>query len=390
MHVPSIVQELLGTSIHKSRIKTLSSLVQGVIKCKELKLTSLGRSLETNGTEHSAIGRVNRALSNDFFQNHAIEIYRCITQKAIGKIQTPILIVDWSSIPGSNLAPAGEQCILRASLAAEGRSITLYEEVHSKSKEGNDLVHKAFLKNLKSLFPTDSRPCIITDAGFKNPWFKAVLALGWDYLGRVSGATHFDNGSGFKPLSELFVQANAKPKAIGSSQVAKTNPLLTQLYIYKKQPKGRHHLSKTGKLVSSKQSRKHAKSNSLPWILVSSLEGKEIELRIIKLYKLRMTIEESFRDMKSQRYGFGLNENVTIDARRYNVWLLVSALASFIAWIVGYAAEKMNLHYAFQANTYRHRRVLSFFFLGCQIIRKKIEIPINLSEIQGQTWGIAA
>jgi hypothetical protein len=389
MHVGSIVQELLGSSIHNTRIKTISVLVEGIIRSKELKLTSLGRSIKIKGKECSAINRVDRALSNKFYQTQSIEIYRCIVDKALGKNKAPTLIVDWSSIPGSHLTASGEHCILRASLAAVGRSITLYEEVHPKSHEGRDKIHKHFLKNLKSLFPSDYRPCILTDAGFKNPWFKAVLALGWDYIGRLSGAVHFDDGTDFRPLAELFKQATHQPKAIGTASVAKTNPLITQVFIYKRRVKGRKHISKTGKVISNKQSRKHAKSNSEPWILTSSLTGTNIQERIIKMYKLRMTIEESFRDTKSQRYGFGLNENITINVQRYNTWIMLATLASFIAWVTGFSAEKKNLHFDFQANTYRFRRVLSFFFLGCQVIRKKIDIPICFDEIRRLNWGIS-
>ena len=84
-----------------------------------------------------------------------------------------------------------------------------------------------------------------------------------------------------------------------------------------------------------------------------------------------MTIEGSFRDAKSTEFGFSLNENKTIKACRYTVWLIISTLAYIVAWVVGLTAKKAGLHYDFQANTYRHRRVLSFFYLGCQIIRKK-------------------
>lgn len=79
-----------------------------------------------------------------------------------------------------------------------------------------------------------------------------------------------------------------------------------------------------------------------------------------------------------------MNENETINAERYGVWFMLAALASFVAWIIGYAAEKLNLHYKFQANTYRHKRVLSFFFLGCQIIKKKLKIPIVFEEIRDE------
>jgi len=388
MHVEAIVQELLGTAIHKTRIKTLSVLVQGIIDCKELKLTSLGRQLKINGKESSGITRVDRALGNQFYQTRFIEIYGAITKKAIGEMSTAVLVVDWSSIPGSHLTISGEQCFLRASLVAQGRSITLYEEVHSKSMEGNSHIHRAFLAHLNTLIPTSCRPCILTDAGFKNPWFKAVLALGWDYIGRLNCSVHYDDGAGFKPLSELLPQTTSKPQAIGVVTVAKTNPISTQVYTYKKIPKGRKHRGKTGVILKNKHSRKNAKSNREPWILASNLTGDKIEQRIVKYYKLRMTIEESFRDTKSQRYGMSMNENVTINVARYIVWLVLAALASFIAWVVGYTAEQLKLHYDFQANTYRSRRVLSFFFLGCQVIRKRIEIPINLNIILRQNWGI--
>jgi hypothetical protein len=60
MHVAKIVHQLLKPTIHKTRIATLSVLVEGVIRCKELKLTPLGRHLNGNkGARFSApsVGR---------------------------------------------------------------------------------------------------------------------------------------------------------------------------------------------------------------------------------------------------------------------------------------------------------------------------------------------
>ena len=94
-----------------------------------------------------------------------------------------------------------------------------------------------------------------------------------------------------------------------------------------------------------------------------------------------MTIEEGFRDLKSSKYGLSLEDNETINTERLIVWLMLGALTCLYAWIIGFAAEAMNLQRQFQANSIRHRRVLSFFYLGCQIIRKKIEIIIDLNSI---------
>jgi hypothetical protein len=392
MHVEKIVQQLLSSSIHKTRIKTLIVLLYGLIRSKLLRLTLLGRHLDTEGTERSAILRVNRFLGNLFYQQNASQIYGAMTRYVIGNKMRPDIIVDWSSLPNSHYTTeGGEHCILRASLAAEGRSITLYEEVHSKKKESNPKVHQGFLNGLQSILPENCRPCIITDAGFKNPWFKAVAALDWDYLGRVAcGSVHFDNGEGFQSVKHLFEQASTTPKRLGTFVLSKTNALKTTFYVYKEKSKGRHKFTRTSpkKIATDKDSKKHGKAYREPWVLVSSLEeGYNIAQKVIKKFKSRMTIEESFRDTKSVEYGFSMNENKTIKPQRYIVWLMLAALASLIAWIVGYAGEQQQLQYHFQANTYRHRRVLSFFYLGCQMIKKKIPCLIDIESIPLLAWG---
>ena len=63
--------------------------------------------------------------------------------------------------------------------------------------------------------------------------------------------------------------------------------------------------------------------------------------------------------------------------KRIEILLLIAMLASFIAWLTGWIAEKMGLQYQFQSNTTKNRRVLSLFFLGCQVIRRKVRISVN-------------
>ncbi len=223
-----------------------------------------------------------------------------------------------------------------------------------------------------------------------TPWFKKIIALGWDYIGRLAcGTSHFDDGGGYRSARELFQIATKTPTFIGSYILTKSNPLKTSFYLYKGRNKGRHKWTKTipKKIAQDKDSRKHGKSYREPWILVSSLKGSCNARKIVKRYQFRMTIEENIRDTKSVKTGFSMNENLTIKTPRYIVWLILAALASLIAWIVGFAAELGNLHLNFQANSYRHRRVLSFFFLGCRIIKKKIIFPCDYKQIRQMAWG---
>ena len=379
MQVNLILHQLLSLSIHKTRLKGLSLVISAIIKSKKLQLSKLGRSLKGKSKERSGIRLIDKLLSNLFYQKESIVFYRAICMRVIGTNLSPDIVVDWSSIPNSHLkTKGGEHCVLRAVLPATGRGITLYEEVHPKKKESNAKVHKEFLNKLQSLLPQGCCPCILSDAGFKNPWFKAVSALGWHYLGRVRGLVHYDKGRGYHPIKELFSQAQNKASYLGCLLIAKTNPMSHHVVLYKGSSKGRHKMTKTKKIDRSKDSKKHSDAWKEPWFLATSLPEVENNPHLAVLrYKRRMTIEENFRDTKSTKYGFSFDKNETIKPERLTVWLILAALASLICWLTGASAEQLKMHYDFQANSYKHRRVLSFFYLGCQVIRKKIETPID-------------
>jgi len=387
MHVKKYLHTLLDNAIHKSRVKSLIPVIDALITTKVMRLTQLGRNLNTPGKERAGIRRIDRLLGNTFYQKQSPTIYKTLASVAVGAKTRPIILVDWSGLPNSlRKTTDGEQVVLRATLAAEGRGLTIYDEVHPKKKENNPKVHKNFLKKLKLLLPEGCRPIIVTDAGFKIPWFRNVLSHGWDYVGRVRGKFTYEDGNEFKPISSLHQLATYTAKFMGEIILAKTQKFKTNLYLYKHKLIGRKKLNKNGTVAKDEHSRKHSGAYREPWVLVSSLNSSFSAKKVVKIYKWRMSIEENFRDMKSEVYGFSMNENQTIKSERYIVWLMLSALASFIAWIVGYSAEKMGLHYDFQANTYRHRRVLSFFYLGCQVIKKRINVPINFKQIQIEAW----
>ena len=118
--------------------------------------------------------------------------------------------------------------------------------------------------------------------------------------------------------------------------------------------------------------------NSDPWILVSNFhqdnlleveknkEQTAILMRVI--YSKRMQIEQNFRDDKSERLGFGWRFSRTRDKNKMSMLILLATIASLILWMIGYAAERQQLHYAFQANTVRSHRVLSLLYLAKQLI----------------------
>lgn len=85
-----------------------------------------------------------------------------------------LVVIDWSDVTADQ-----PWHLLHASVAVEGRSVTLYEEVHSQRKYGDRDVHRRFLARLAKLLPAGCSPMIMTDAGFRSTWFDLVTQRRW-------------------------------------------------------------------------------------------------------------------------------------------------------------------------------------------------------------------
>lgn len=380
MHVKGFLHKLLSSVMHKKRLETLTIMVMTVLKNKRLSLTELGRAMDLPIKERSGIRRSDRFLGNKKLYQEREVIHARVIKQLIGNKAHPDIIVDWSNIPNTT------HNVLRAALVTKGRAITLYEEIHPEKKLGNQKVQNKFLHRLKKLLPEHCCPLIITDGGFHNEWFKEIVKLDWNYLGRIRG------GSGKKYLKEtsqewescasLLTKATLIPKYKGKVFLCKSNPLKTYFYLFKGKFKGRKSLTMSGKKRKDSDATYYRKVAREPWLLATSLAtGYFMPTKVIKKYSMRMQIEEAFRDLKSSRYGFGFENAHSKNINRIEILLLIATLASLIAWLTGWIAERNELHYQFQSNTVKTRRVLSLFYLGCQVIKKKIKISMSMIEV---------
>ena len=76
--------------------------------------------------------------------------------------------------------------------------------------------------------------------------------------------------------------------------------------------------------------------------------------------------------------------------------LLIALLATFAIWLAGQAAIEKKWHYQLQANTVRHKSVLSIAFIGIHVLRylqfytlRRQELLEAISALQGNVmqWG---
>jgi len=379
MHVNGFLHKILLSVIPKKRLTTLILLVAGLLQSKKLSVTELGRGIITPLPTHerSGIRRADRFLANKKLHKELKLVYSQQISCLVGTKKRPKIIVDWTHIPNTNFHA------IRAALVAEGRALILYEEVHPEKKLSNVKTEKNFLKTLKSLLPSGCKPIIITDAGFRNPWFKQVIELEWDYVGRVRGTHTYYDGNHWMKCTDLFSRATKNAKYIGKVVLCKKIPITTHLFLLKEKSKKELWRKKYKRRQGGKKDDlSYSKGANDPWVLASSLPGTSPVkiLRVIKSYKSRMQIEEGFRDLKNPKYGFGLRNAYSRDTKRVAVMLLIAMLATLIAWLFGYVAEKNNWQYQFQVNSIKNRRVLSLFFLGCRVIKRKIEVTEAMLE----------
>ena len=373
------MDSFLAQTIHAARLKTLYWAAAVLIRGNKLSLTGLGRAARGLAFTKHNIKRVDRFLGNKHLQNEADTIYEGLARLLIKNTPRPILCVDWTPVGESHYG-------LVASVPVDGRALPLYEEVYRKKDNGKHWTHKRFLKNLSKIIPQQCRPIVVTDAGFKNPWFKEVLRYGWDFLGRTGSTAKARKVMGVQwtLAKKLMDGAGSRAKHLGEWILAKSNPLSVRLILGKKvsPTKPKRKPSRKRKRKPASDGQRKARIRALePWLLATSLKG-ETAKSIAKLYAKRMQIEEMFRDTKNHRFGWGFKDANSRTCQRLRVLLLIAAVAMIAVTLVGQTAERHGLHRRYQANTIHKRRVLSLFVLGVNLILRGEDVLFKETELR--------
>lgn len=364
---------LVSPNMHKTRRTALAACVLSLAQGNHCTVTSIGRGIHSQAFEKHRIKRSDRLLSNPHLQKESPSIYAYMCRVFTSKGR-PIISVDWSDLDGRK-----QHFLIRAAVAFEGRSLTLYEEVHGIETKEKRRTHQRFLEVLKALLSNDVRPIIVTDAGFKTPWIELVKEIGWDYVGRVRRPRKFfdEASQSWRCISHLFPRANSRPKAL-KLKILQSNPQRSHLVLYKGKPKGRHLLNQDGSIRSSKTSLTAARGAKEPWLLISSLPNNStFAKKSVSIYQTRMQIEESFRDMKSTKFGLGFEQHHTKKIERARKLVLLTTLAAMVLILLGKAIELAGLSYRFQCNSTRKRRVLSHFYLGKRALSINMKITLR-------------
>ena len=377
MHAMSLLEKWLQRNAvigHQARAEALVRVVGALLSGGRLALTHLGRHRAGGAFVKHHIKAVDRLLGNRHLHRERDGVYRALARTVLAGVERPAILVDWAD---SALEP--KQLILKAAVPVKGRAISIYEEVYPMRDHNTAKTHRQFLQRLKSVLPEGCRPIVVTDAGFRGPWFRDVEALGWDWVGRIRNRIQY-----LRPetrrwcyIHSLYRQATARVRHIGWRCLSREHRYWCRLYLVRAwrcrpgPPRKRRGICRA----------KYRQMHRTPWLLATSLpHHRGARTRIKSIYAQRMQIEETIRDLKNHRFGFALRYARTKRPERLEALLLVAALASFILWLLGLAASERQWIRHFQANTERRRPVLSTVFLGQELWRNH-RFKVTLAEL---------
>lgn len=335
MHASSILQRFLREQcpfMHAKRQHCVARIAYAACT-NGLGVVKLGKAIGPPEKLRHSIKCCDRLLSNPRFQQERIAVYRALARQILFNTDSAGIIVDWS-----DLRADGSLQLLRAAVMAEGRALTIYEEVHPQHLLGSPIVHRQFMRRLRTVLPPAVQAIIITDAGFRATWFKMLDQQGWAWIGRIRNRDMVcpDGTTDWAGCKCWYSAANSRPRNLGNFSYARANPVQCRLMLYKRAPQQRHHQTKLGQPCRSSNSQKARAAQTEPWLLAVSPRLEQLRAEeVVRAYTGRMQIEQTFRDLKSQRLALGLSTCQTRSAPRMAMLLLIGALASHALWIVG-------------------------------------------------------
>jgi len=369
MHAVSVLQKCLPSvfqEMHVVRARALIGAVQALLLGRRLILMDLARAWPGAERVRAPLKCLDRLLSNRHVQAQREAFYQAMMRWLI-RHPHPLLLIDWSDLH--------EDCrwqLLRASIPLQGRAVTVLEMVFPESMKGAPRAERQFLCRLRALLPPGVTPILVTDAGFRTPWFRAVAKFGWYHVGRLRGRTRMqvDDGEWFDNR-DLHEKIQSKPRYVQNVRIVQNDPWLIDLVVYRKPARGRVQLNRHGTRRRAHTSLKAEQRERDPWLLVVSPGLRQVPARqLVAIYAARMQIEQSFRDLKCARFGCAFKHSLTRNPKRIAMLLLIHALATFVAWLAALSLTAAALIQYGGITSTRPRRHYSQLRIGWEALRR--------------------
>ncbi len=318
--------------LHAKTEESIANAVLGMVHSPRLSVTAIGTALaqRTGHEEKHSVKQVDRLLSNDNFRLE--DCARAYVRAVVGSRTSVIVALDWTEF-----ALDGHSTISLSLVTRHGRTTPLvWRTVETRALKGSrNRYEDELLHHFKACLPKDRRMkvVVLADRGFGDVGLYAELEeeLSFDFVIRFRGNVLVQDVQGGKRQ-----RADAWLAEAGGRKVRLERPRMT----------GRPREVRTFVGV-------HDEGMKDAWYLASSLPGSTRAL--VKLYARRFSCEETFRDTKDMRFGWGLYDTQVTQVVRRDRLLFLAALAQLILTLLGAAGEQMGLDRKLRVNTAKKR-----------------------------------
>jgi hypothetical protein len=243
-------------------------VVQALLLGGKAALTQLGRNRSGMAHVKHHIKAVDRLLGNHLLHGELSRVYRAIAHSLFVGNQRPVLAIDWSDF---ECGKGRKWAMIKAAAPAGGRAVVVYARVFPFKRYNSPSAHREFLWGLKSVLPELCRPIIVTDAGFRGPWFRAVESLGWDWVGRIRNKIkYFNEETGrWSFTNSLYKLATPMVRYLGEALLSRRFAYRFRMYLVRAHAPARGGRRK--KAHRNPNAKLYRRLHRAPWLLATSL-----------------------------------------------------------------------------------------------------------------------
>lgn len=317
-----------------TRLRNMALLLMGLQVSGGIHLSLIVRKWPVPGKDVSLVNRLRRFLNNprvdvgQWYRPIALRLLRSFAGQPLH------LVIDITKVG------LGYR-MMSISIAYKKRTLPLAWSVH-RGRKGHVDVHKqrVLFEYVRDLLPEDATVWVLADAGFESVHLLHWLqAQGWHFVLRRNG----------KNLVRWPEQSWIRLNAI-SIQPGETHTI-GWVYLTQKHDAGPFWL------VVHWQPREEE-----PWYLISDCSDQQ---QLIKLYKMRMWVEEMYGDMKG--HGFDLEATHLDDVDRIS--RLVLAVCISYVWFITLGSWVVKRGFRHLVD-HKCRRDKSYFRIGWDWIER--------------------
>lgn len=327
--VIDFIDKIFGETMHAKRVASLADAAFGLLHAEKLLLHKMGEGLSEgkNLNKKHATKQVDRLLSNSKFdvweQGEQWGLY------LLGNRQEALFSMDWTDFDADN-----QSMIALNLVTSHGRATPFLWKTVSKSSLKNNRARyeDQILSQLKKILPAGVKVTILADRGFANQRFFDFIdkVLCFSYIIRIRGSVYVRDSKGEQKLAKEWLKEDGHIRSLKNSTITKEEYPVSK-FICTKQEK-----MKDG------------------WFLVSNCENLSAG-EIVKFYGKRWSIEPYFRDIKDQRFGFGLQETHIKNPQRRDRLFFISSICVMLLTLLGAAGESIGFDKKLKVNTVKTR-----------------------------------